>query len=160
MSKRFLFAALAFFAAAATAQNKVQINVPAHWSASQEGDAVVYTPSNQPAGTAQVLLLAPKPLAGEFYGQFEAERAQLEQFWGLRTPAPVDPQRGTSREGPWAAYFASYDSDGGARYMSFLARALGGQFVMLVFVAVSADAFNALAPQATEMFKSARLASR
>lgn len=148
-----VLAALAIAAAVASAQSKVQANVPANWSRAQDGDTEIYTPTAEPAGTAQMLLLAPKPAAADFYQQFDSERTQLEQYWGLRAPAPLDPQRGTSRDGPWAAYFASYDSDGGPRYMSFLARRLGSQFVMVVFVAATDDAFNRLAPQVVDSFK-------
>lgn len=146
-------------AGAAQAQSvaRVQAAAPSGWSRAQDGDSEILTPGAEPAGSAQLLILAPKPVSGEFHRQFEVERAQLEQFWGLRAPAPVDPQRGESAEGAWAAYFASYDSDGGARYMSFLARALRGQFVMVVFVAATHDSFNRVAPQATEVFKSLRI---
>ncbi|MEW5882399.1 MAG: hypothetical protein AB1761_18410 [Pseudomonadota bacterium] len=154
-----MLAAALLTAASAHAQAQVQVSAPANWSRTQDGDTVIYTPAAEPAGTAQLLLLAPKPASGDFYQQFEAERAQLEQYWGLRAPAPVDPQSGQSAEGPWAAHFASYDSDGGARYMSFLARALRGQFVLLVFVAATHEAFNRVAPQATELFKTVRVAT-
>ncbi|MCX8004627.1 MAG: hypothetical protein N2688_06675 [Burkholderiaceae bacterium] len=132
--------------------------VPAGWERSIEGDTEVLVPTAEPAGSAQLLLLAPKPLSGDFFQQFDAERAQLEQFWGLRAPAPVDPQRGSSAEGPWAAYFASYDSDGGPRYMSFLARAFGQRMVLAVFVAAGNDSFNRVAPQATRLFTTLQLA--
>jgi hypothetical protein len=132
---------------------------PAGWDRSLEGDTEVLVPASEPAGSAQLLLLAPKPLTGDFFQQFEAERAQLEQFWGLRAPAPVAPQRGQSAQGPWAAYFASYDSDGGPRYMSFLARAAGQQFVLAVFVAASHDGFNRVAPQATQLFVGLQVAN-
>jgi len=132
--------------------------VPAGWQRSVEGDTEVLVPTALPAGSAQLLLLAPKPLAGDFFQQFDAERTQLEQFWRLRDPAPVDPQRGTGPQGPWAAFFASYDSDGGPRYMSFLARAIGQQWVLAVFVAADHDSFNRVAPQATHLFTSLQLA--
>lgn len=137
---------------AAVAQSRYQFVLPAGWSQSIEGDTEVLAPGSEPAGSVQVLLLAPKPLAGDFDSQFASERAQLEQFWSLRAPVPVAPQRGQSAQGPYAAYFASYDSDGGARYMSFLAQGSGGQFAMLVFVAASHEVFNRLAPQATQLF--------
>lgn len=138
---------------------RLQASVPSGWSRAQDGDTEILTPGSEPDGSAQLLLLAPKPAGGDFFQQFESERAQLERYWGLRAPQPVDPQRGQSAEGPWAAYFASYDSDGGARYMSFLARAIRGQFVMVVFVAATHDSFNRTAPQATEVFKNVRLAA-
>ncbi len=154
-----LGAALAFAAGAALAQaSRYQYALPQGWSKSVEGDTEVLVPGGEPAGAAQVLILAPKPLAGDFDSQFASERAQLEQFWGLRAPAPVAPQRGQSAQGPYAAYFASYDSDGGARYMSFLAQASGGQFALLVFVSASHDVFNRVAPQATQVFTTLRVA--
>lgn len=140
------------------AQPRYQYALPAGWTQSTEGDTEVLVPGTEPAGSVQVLLLAPKPLSGDFDSQFAAERAQLEQFWGLRAPQPVAPQRGQSAQGPYAAYFASYDSDGGPRYMSFLALASGGQFALLVFVAASHDAFNRVAPQATQFFTTLRVA--
>jgi hypothetical protein len=147
-------------AAQATAQPpaaRYQYNPPAGWSRAQDGDTEVLSPGSEAAGSAQALLLAPKPLAGDFFQQFEAERTQLEQFWGLRAPMPVAPQRGQSVQGPYTAYFASYDSDGGPRYMSFLAQAQGQQVALVVFVATSHDVFNRVAPQVTEMFTSLRV---
>lgn len=141
-----------------TPASAYRYTVPAGWERSFEGDTEILVPTAEPAGTAQFLLLAPKPLAGDFFQQFDAQRAQLEQFWGLRAPAPVDPQRGTAAEGPWAAYFASYDSDGGPRYMSFLARAFGQQMVLAVFVAADHNGFNRAAPQATRLFTTLQLA--
>lgn len=131
---------------------RYQYALPQGWTKSSEGDTEVLVPGAEPAGSVQVLLLAPKPLTGDFDHQFASERAQLEQFWGLRAPAPVAPQRGQSAQGPYAAYFASYDSDGGPRYMSFLALGSGGQFALLVFVAASHESFNRVAPQATQVF--------
>ena len=147
-------------AQAQTAASAYRYAGPAGWERSLEGDTEVLVPSNEPAGTAQALLLAPKPAAADFDQQFASERATLEQFWGLRAPAPVAPQRGQSARGPFGAYFASYDSDGGPRYMSFLAQTQGQQFVLVVFVAASHDAFNRLAPAATEVFKTLEVVRR
>ena len=105
----------------------------------------------------QALLLAPKPLSSDFDAQFDAERASLAANWGLSAPLPVSPQRGRTKEGPYAAYFASYASDGGARYMAFLAIGRPGGFSMLVFVAATDDAFNRVAPQVTQMWKSLQI---
>ncbi len=153
----FVLALLAAGAAQSQSAARVDVSVPTGWSRAQEADTVILTPGSEPAGSAQLLVLAPKPVSGDFQRQFADERVQLEQHWGLRAPMPVDPQRGESAEGPWAAYFASYDSDGGARYMSFMARAIRGQFVMVVFVAATHEGFNRVAPQATEVFKTIRL---
>lgn len=141
----------------AATSHRYEYAVPGGWSRSLDGDTEVLVPASEPAGTAQILLIAPKALAGDFDQQFAAERATLEQFWGLRAPAPVAPQRGQSTHGPYAAYFASYDSDGGPRYMSFLAQAQGRQFVLVVFVAASDEAFNRLASTATRMFSALRM---
>lgn len=135
-----------------------RFTVPAGWSRSQDGDTEVLAPANDASGSAQLLLIAPKPVTGDFDGQFTAERTQLEQFWGLRAPAPVSPQRGQGPQGPYAAYFASYDSDGGPRYMSFLALSNGRELAMVVFVAASHDVFNRLAPQATQVFTTLQIA--
>jgi hypothetical protein len=70
---------------------------------------------------------------------------------------PVAPQSGRTRAGPYAAYFASYASEGGARYMSFLAIGRPGGFSMMVFVAASDDAFNRVAPQATKLWQNLQL---
>lgn len=154
-----LAAALAAAAGTALAQAApYQYALPQGWTRASEGDTEVLVPAAEPAGSVQVLILAPKPIAGDFDSQFAAERAQLEQFWSLRAPAPVAPQRGQSAQGPYAAYFASYDSDGGPRYMSFLGLGSGGQFALLVFVAASHDAFNRVAPQATQIFTTLRVA--
>lgn len=126
--------------------------LPPGWIQSMEADIESLTPSD-PQAQAQIMLLAPKPLAADFDAQFASERAALESFWGLRSPQAVSPQRGNSSKGPYAAHFASYDSDGGARYMSFLALGNAGNFAMVVFVAASSESFNRLAPVATETFK-------
>lgn len=139
-------------AAAQAGASRYQFTPPTGWTRSQDGDTEVLAPGSEAAGSAQLLLLAPKPLAGDFQQQFAAEKAQLEQFWGLRAPAHVAPQQGQGPQGPYAAYFASYDSDGGPRYMSFLAQSNGREIALLVFVAASHDVFNRVAPQATQVF--------
>ncbi len=89
--------------------------------------------------------------------QFEAERTSLEQFWGLRAPLSVPTQSGRADVGEYVAYFASYDSDGGPRYMAFMALSNGRQFGLLVFVAATDQAFNQLAPEAVQVFRSLSL---
>lgn len=126
---------------------------PPGWTHAVEADIESLTPQAEPAGSAQLMLLAPKPATGDFRAQFEAERAALESFWGLRAPQAVPLQAGQATVGQYAAYFASYDSDGGPRYMGFLALGNQKQVALLVFVAGSDDAFNRLAPQAVELFK-------
>lgn len=126
---------------------------PSGWARSVEGDIEVLTPRAEPAETAQLLMLAPKPAAGDFRAQFESERATLEQFWGLRAPQAVPLQSGQAAIGSYAAYFASYDSDAGPRYMGFMALGDNRRFGLLVFVAATHDAFNRLAPQAVDVFK-------
>ncbi len=125
---------------------------PSGWTRSIEADIEALTPAD-PQTQAQIMLLAPKPLAADFDAQFASERASLESFWGLRSPQAAPLQRGQSSKGQYAAHFASYDSDGGERYMSFLALGNGGSFAMVVFVAAGAETFNRLAPVATEAFR-------
>jgi hypothetical protein len=131
---------------------------PPGWSRSADGDVEVFAPQSEPEGTAQLLVLAPKAASGDFRAQFDTERQTLEQFWGLRAPQAVPLQSGQAPVGRYAAYFASYDSEGGARYMGFMALGSTQNFGMLVFVAASHDAFNRLAPRAVEVFKSLSLA--
>jgi hypothetical protein len=126
---------------------------PPGWARSVEGDIEVLTPRAEPADTAQLMMLAPKPATGDFRAQFESERATLEQFWGLRDPHAAPLQGGQTAVSSYAAYFASYDSDGGPRYMGFMALGDGRRFGLLVFVAATHDAFNRLAPLAVEVFK-------
>jgi hypothetical protein len=142
---------------AAAQQGPYRYAVPAGWTRSADAGAETLVPSAEPAGTAQALLLAPKPLAGEFDAQFDAERAALESHWGLQRPQATPPQRGRTAAGPYAAHFASYASDGGPRYMSFLAIGRNGQFAMLVFVATTDEAFNRLAPQVTGLWQGLQL---
>lgn len=135
-------------------------NAPPGWVRAMEGDIESLTPQTEPTGSVQVMLLAPKPASGDFRAQFEAERAALESYWGLKAPYATPLQGGQATVGQYAAYFASYDSDGGARYMGFMALGTPQQFALLVFVASSHDAFNRLAPQATEVFKSLSIAAK
>lgn len=144
-------------AQAGAGASAVNVALAPGWSRGREGDIEVLTPAAAP-GTVQVLIMAPVPLTEEFDRQVERERAQLEQFWQLRDARPARPQRGQAGSGPYAAWFASYDSDGGERYMSFLAQAQRGRLVMFVFVAASSEEFNRLAPEATAMFASLSLA--
>lgn len=134
-------------------QSAYRYTLPAGWTRSIDGGVETLTPAAEPAGTVQALLLAPKPLAQDFDAQFDAERIALEAQWGLTAPLPVSPQRGRSAGGPHAAYFASYASEGGPRYMSFLAIGRQGKFSMLVFVAASDDAFNRVAPVTTQLWQ-------
>lgn len=138
--------------AQAPAASAYRYAMPAGWTQSIEADIEALTPAD-PQTQAQIMLLAPKPLATDFDAQFASERASLESFWGLRSPKAAPLQRGQSSKGPYAAHFASYDSDGGERYMSFLALGNGGSFALVVFVAASAETFNRLAPVATEAFR-------
>lgn len=126
--------------------------LPTGWTRSSDGTVEAFTPTAEPQGNVQIMLLAPKPLTGDFNAQFASERAALESFWGMRAPQPAAPQSGQITAGPYAAYFASYDSDAGQRYMSFLAMGQQGQFGMLVFVAATSEDFNRLAPVATQLF--------
>lgn len=134
-------------------QSSYRYALPAGWTRSLDGGVETLTPAAEPAGTVQALLLAPKPLAQDFEAQFDTERSALEAHWGLNAPLPVSPQRGRTAAGPHAAHFASYASESGPRYMSFLAVGRQGKFSMLVFVAASDDAFNRLAPQATQLWQ-------
>ena len=134
----------------------VHVTLAPGWSRGREGDIDVLTPAAA-SGTVQVLIMAPAPLTEDFDRQFAREREQLEQYWQLRDARPVAPQRGQAGSGPFAAWFASYDSDGGERYMSFLAQAQRGQLLMFVFVAASSEEFTRLAPEATAMFASLTL---
>lgn len=125
-------------------------STPAGWTRSSDGSVESFANANQP--NVQMMLMAPKPLAGDFNTQFAQERAALEQFWGLRAPMAQPAQSGKSSAGPYAAHFASYDSDGGPRYMAFMAVGQQGQFGMLVFVAATAAEFNASAQAAGQLF--------
>jgi len=148
-------------AAQAQAASSYRYAAPPGWNQSIEGDIEALTPSDpQSQGQAQIMLLAPKPLAADFEAQFASERTALESFWGLRAPQAAPPQRGQSSKGPYGAYFASYASDGGDRYMSFLAIGSAGSFAMMVFVAASPDAFNRLAPVATQTFRTIEVVRR
>lgn len=139
-------------------QSAYRYTLPTGWTRSVDADVEMLTPTAEPPGSVQALLLAPKPLAQDFDAQFAAERSALEAHWGLRAPHPVAPQRGRTQAGPHAAYFASYASDGGPRYMSFLGMARNGKFALIVFVAASDDAFNRVAPVVTQMWQGLQVA--
>jgi hypothetical protein len=127
---------------------------PAGWTKTSEGGVDTLTPNAEPAGAAQILLLTPSPLGQNFDAQFDTERATLETHWGLAKPLATPAQRGKTAEGPYAAHFSSYIAEGVPRYMSFLAVGRQGKFAMVVFVASSDDAFNRLAPLATQLWQS------
>ncbi len=131
----------------------VQFTLPPGWTSQADAGTQTLVPNSEAAGTAQALLLAPKPLLPDFDAQFDAERRALEAHWGLSAPQPTPPQRGRTAVGPHAAHFASYSNEAGPRYMSFLAVGRQGKFVMLVFVAASDEAFNRLAPQVTQLWQ-------
>jgi hypothetical protein len=153
-----LFFLGAFAATAAAQTSPYRYTLPSGWSKTSDAGTDTITPAGEPAGTVQVMLMAPKPLTQDFDAQFDAERGALEAHWGLTAPLPVAPQRGRTAAGPHAAYFASYASEGGPRYMSFLALGRNGKFALLVFVAASDDAFNRVAPQATQMWQGLQVA--
>jgi PAN domain len=140
-------------------QSVYSYTLPSGWTRSIEGDVETLTPAAEPAGSAQAMLFAPKALGQDFETQFNSERSALEASWGLSAPMPVSPQSGRTKAGPYAAYFASYESEGGARYMSFLAIGRPQGFAMMVFVAASDDAFNRVAPQATQLWQNLELAA-
>ena len=147
-------------ATAQAAASAYRYNAPPGWVREVEGDIESLTPQTEPSGSVQMMLMAPKPASGDFRAQFETERAALESFWGLKAPHATPLQSGQAAVGQYAAYFASYDSDGGARYMGFMALGTPQQFALLVFVASSHDAFNRVAPQATEVFKTLSIVAR
>jgi hypothetical protein len=138
--------------AQAAAASPYRYTALAGWTRSSDGSVESFTPSAEPQGNVQIMLLAPKPAAGDFSTQFVAERTALESFWGLRAPQAAPAQAGQVAAGPYGAYFASYDSDSGQRFMSFLAMGQQGQFGMLVFVGATSEDFNRLAPAATQLF--------
>jgi hypothetical protein len=138
--------------AQSAAASSYRYTTPTGWTRSSDGSIESFALTSEPQSNVQMLLLAPKPLSGDFNAQFATERAALESFWGLRAPQAAAPQSGQISAGPYSAYFASYDSDSGQRYMSFLAMGQQGQFGMLVFVAASSEDFNRLAPIATQLF--------
>lgn len=148
---------LAMSAAAQGSASSYRYAPPAGWTQAMDGDIETLTPAAEPAGSVQMMLLAPKAAAGEFRAQFESERAALESFWALRAPqgVPLQSGRATVAGMPvdYAAHFASYDSDAGPRFMGFLALGDGQRFALVVFVAASHDSFNRLAPQAVEVFR-------
>jgi hypothetical protein len=132
--------------------------VPAGWNRSVADGMESFAPASEPADTAQIVLLPPKPLQGALQPQFDAERAALENGWGLAAPQAAPPQSGRVGEMSYAAHYASYDSAAGARYMAFMALAHNGRLAILVFVAATPDAFNRLAPQAAALLQSLRVA--
>ena len=147
-------------AAAQTATTPYRYNAPSGWTRAMDGDIESLTPPTEPTGSVQLMLLAPKPASGDFRSQFDVERAALESFWGLKAPQATPLQGGQAAAGQYAAWFASYDSDGGPRYMGFMALGTQQQFALLVFVASSHDAFNRVAPRAVEVFKSLSVVAR
>lgn len=140
----------------AAQQSAYTYTLPAGWSRSVENGVEIFTPKSQADG-AQILLFAPKPLTTKFEAQFETERTSMESDWGLSAPQPVSPQRGNNRSGAYSAYFASYNSEAGPRYMSFLGLGRSGSFSMMIFVASSDEVFNRLAPQATQMWQTLQI---
>lgn len=140
------------------AQGAYRYATPPGWQVSAADGIEAFTPTQEPADTAQMMLLPPKPQQGDFAAQFSAERQSLEAQWGLSAPQPAAPQAGTVGTTRYAAHYASYDSAGGARYMAFMAAGQNGQFAMLVFVAASPEAFNRLAPQAAALLQSLQIA--
>jgi len=141
-----------------SAESAYHYRVPQGWLAMRDGGVETLTPpQTEPAGSAQLLLLAPKPARGELRQQFEQERSALEGHWGLRAPQALQPQGGQVGALSWAAHFASYDSEGGQRYLGFLSLGDGQRFALLVFAASSADHFNRLVPQAIDVYRSLAL---
>lgn len=149
---------LAVVAVVAHAQSSpTRYSAPAGWALAREAEVELLSPPGEPVGTVQLMLLATKPAQGDFNAQFERERAALESHWGLRAPQAVPLQSGQAAAGSYAAYFASFDSEGGARYLGFMALGDGRRFAMWVFVASGHEAFNRLAPQAVGAFKTLSL---
>lgn len=158
MAALLLVAAATAVLPAAAQSNPYRYSLPAGWTSSADGGVETFVPGSEAAGTVQALLLAPKPLAQDFEAQFDAERSALEAHWGLSAPHATPAQRGRTAAGPYAAHFASYASEAGPRYMSFLAVGRNGKFALLVFVAASDEAFNRLAPQATQLWQGLQVA--
>lgn len=132
--------------------------VPQGWTRSVADGMESFAPANEPADSAQIVLLPPKPQQGAMQGAFDAERASLETGWGLTAPQSAPPQAGRVGELSYAAHYASYDSAAGARYLAFMGMAHNGRLAMLVFVAATPEAFNRLAPQAAALLQSLRIA--
>jgi len=130
---------------------------PSGWQAAVADGMETLTPSQEPEGTAQLMLLPVKPLQGDFASQFQAERQSLESSWGLSAAQPAAPQSGAYGGTQYAAYYASYDSAGGERYLAFMALGQNGRLGMLVLVSASADGFNRVAPQAAALLRGLRI---
>lgn len=145
--------------AQAPAASPYRYTTPTGWTRSVADGMESFVPAQEPADSAQMVLLPPKPLQGALQPLFDAERAALESGWQLSAPQPAPPQAGRVGELGYAAYYASYDSAGGARYLAFMGLGHNGRFAMLVFVAATPDAFNRLAPQAAALLQSLRIGS-
>jgi hypothetical protein len=142
---------------AQTATSAYNYALPAGWQRSAPDGIETFAPTSEQAETAQILLLPHKPMQGDFQAFFDSERVNLEGQWGLVAPQSPVPQAGRMGASNYAAYFASYDSSAGPRYLGFLAVGQNGRFGMLVFVAATADGFNRLAPQAVALLKSMQI---
>jgi len=133
--------------------------VPPGWQRGTADGMESFTPTQEAPDSAQMVLLPPKPLQGPLQTQFDAERAALEAGWQLSAPQAAPPQAGRVGDLGYAAYYASYDSAGGARYLAFMGLAHNGRLGMLVFVAATPEAFNRLAPEAAALLQSLRIGS-
>jgi hypothetical protein len=132
-------------------------STPSGWQAALADGMEIFTPGQEPEGTAQVMLLPAKPLQGDFASQFLAERQVLENSWGLTAPQPATSQAGNYGGAQYAAYYASFDSAGGERYMAFMATGQNGRLGLLVVVTASAEGFNRVAPQAARLLQGLRI---
>lgn len=163
---RFLQLGLAFWVSVllsttATAQSGEAIaryTTPAGWQANTADGAVSFSTDKEPADTVQLMLLPSKAQQGDFQTQFTAERQSLEAQWALSAPQAAAPQSAKVGSASYAAYYASYDSAAGPRYMAFMATGQRAKLTMLVFVAASAEAFNRQSAQAAALLQSLQIA--
>lgn len=158
--RRWMLFMLGVFVAAvvhAQAGGPYRYTVPAGWNRSVADGMESFVPAAEPPDSAQMLLLPPKPASGALQAQFDAERAALESTWQLTQPQPAPPQSGRVDARTYAAYYASYDSAAGARYLAFMGLGENGRMGMLVFVAATPEAFNRLSPQAAALLQSLRI---
>jgi hypothetical protein len=132
---------------------------PAGWVRAEQDGFVIVAPSSEPAGSAYMLILPAQPRPADFGAKFTADRTAFEARLGLRPLEARPPKHGTTADGEYLAWFASYKAAEGPRYMAYMARTEHGAMGTMVFMADQADRFDRLVAPGITLFNGMHLAA-
>ena len=142
---------------AAQTPTAYQFTSPTGWLRTDQNGTIMLKPSGEPPDSVLLALLPIVPRRPDFDRQFAELVVGLESGGALRNRRDVQTQRLGSGAIRQLVYFATYSSDRGDRYLAIMARAEGTSVGVVMFSAVSSEAYYRLGKTATQLFDGLRI---